>query len=122
MAHPNVEVILNADTKKILHDDKKQVHGLVYLDKKTNTEKTLAVQGVFVEIGVIPNSEIVKDILKVTQMNSIIVDPRTPRTSDSGIWAAGDVTDALYRQNNISSGDAIKAILNIYEELHVKSK
>ena len=122
MKHPNVEVILNADTKKVLHDDKKQVHGLVYVDKKTNTEKTLMVQGVFVEIGVIPNSEIVKDIIKVTPMNSIMVDPRTQRTSDAGIWAAGDVTDALYRQNNISSGDAIKAILNIYEELHVKGK
>ncbi len=118
----NVEIILNADTKEIVVDEKKMVHGLVYEDKKSGAKRTLEVQGVFVEVGVQPNSELVKDLVKLTPQGSIIVDPRTQRSSDGGIWAAGDVTDAPYRQNNISAGDAIKAVLNIYDELHVKGR
>jgi thioredoxin reductase len=51
-----------------------------------------------------------------------VVDHKTQRTSCLGIWAAGDVTDVLYKQNNISAGDAIKAVLNIYDYLHKESK
>ena len=117
----NVEIIFNADTKEIIADEKKFVHGIVYKDKKTGDEKKLDVQGVFVEVGVQPNSEFVAHLVKLTPQNAIVVDPRTQKSSDSGIWAAGDVTDGLYRQNNVSAGDAIKALLNIYEELHVKN-
>jgi alkyl hydroperoxide reductase subunit F len=116
----NVELILNCATKEIIVDDKKQVHGLVYVDGKTGTEKTLDVRGVFVEVGVQPNSELVAHLVKLSPYGSIMVNPRTQMSSDNGIWAAGDVTDGLYRQNNVSAGDAIKAILNIYEEIHVK--
>ena len=119
--HPNVEVIFNAETKEILGEGK-SVSGLAYEDKTTGERKTLAVEGVFVEIGVLPNSEIVKEFVNTNEIGSIIVDPRTQKASAANIWAAGDVTDGLYRQNNISVGDAIKAILNIYDELYVKGK
>lgn len=119
--HKNVEVIFNAETKEIIGEDK-LVHGLVYEDKSTGERKTLAVRGVFVEIGAVPNSELVKGLVNVNEYGRIIVDPRTQQTSAQGIWAAGDVTDGLYQQNNISAGDALKAILNIYEVLYVKGK
>lgn len=122
MAHDNVHIIFNAETKEIIVDDKKQVHGLVYEDRKTRARTTLSVQGVFVEVGVQPNSELVAHLVTLSPHGSIVVDPRTQRSSDAGIWAAGDVTDGLYRQNNISAGDAIKAILNIYDTLHVRGR
>ncbi|KKT87156.1 MAG: NADH dehydrogenase [Microgenomates group bacterium GW2011_GWA1_Microgenomates_45_10] len=110
-----VEIIYNADTQEIMGD--KFVTGLRYRDNKTGEEKTLAVQGVFVEIGIVPNSDIVADLVKLNSRGEIVVDHKTQLTSDPGIWAAGDVTDVLYNQNNISAGDAIKAVLNIYDRI-----
>ena len=110
-----VQIIYNADTIEIMGD--KFVSGLRYKDNKTGEEKELAVQGVFVEIGIIPNSEIVKDIVKLNSKGEIIVNHETQVTSDPGIWAAGDVADVLYNQNNISAGDAIKAVLNVYDRI-----
>ena len=110
-----VQIIYNADTTEIMGD--KFVSGLRYKDNKTGEEKELAVQGVFVEIGIIPNSEIVKDIVKLNSKGEIIVNHKTQVTSDPGIWAAGDVADVLYNQNNISAGDAIKAVLNVYDRI-----
>jgi alkyl hydroperoxide reductase subunit F len=111
-----VEIIYNAETKEIKGEG--MVAGIVFSDLKTGEEKTIAVEGVFVEIGATPNSEFVSELLEVNQYGAIIVDARTQATTCRGIWAAGDVTDAPYRQNNISVGDAIKAILNIYESFH----
>jgi len=56
-------------------------------------------------------------LVKVDETGHIVVDHRTQQTSQPGIWAAGDATDVLYKQNNISAGDAIKAVLNIYDKL-----
>ncbi len=112
---PKVEVIYNAQTLEILGE--KMVSGLKYQDLKNNQEKILELEGVFIEIGILPNSEIVQGLVEVDPRGRIIVDHKTQRTSAPGIWAAGDVTDVLYNQNNISSGDAIKAVLNIYETL-----
>ena len=80
----------------------------------------LAVGGVFVEIGAIPSSDLVKGLVQLDSRGNVIVDHKTQETSDPGIWAAGDVTDVLYKQNNISAGDAIKALLNIDEKLRKK--
>ena len=110
-----VEIIYNADTQEILGD--KFVTGLRYKDNKTGEEKTLAVQGVFVEIGIIPNSDIVEDLVKLNSKGEVIVNHRSQVSSDPGIWAAGDVTDVLYNQNNISAGDAVKAVLNIHDRI-----
>lgn len=96
------------------------VEGLEYLEKGTGAVKVLPVQGVFVEAGVVPNSEPVRDLVNVNERGEVVVDPMTQATSVPGIWAAGDVTDGLYRQNNISAGDAIKAVLNICNFLKLK--
>ena len=110
-----VEIIWNAATQEIVGKD--FVTGLKYQDAKSGEMKELAVDGVFVEIGLVPNSDFVKDFVDRDAYGAVKVDARTQMTSCPGVWAAGDVTDALYKQNNISAGDAIKAVLNIYDHL-----
>ncbi len=112
---PKITAINNAETQEILGD--KFVSGLKYLDKNDNRVKELKVEGIFVEIGSVPNSEFIKDLVKTNQKGEIIIDHKTGETSQSGIFAAGDVTDELYKQNNISAGDAIKAVLSAYNYL-----
>ncbi len=114
--NPKLEIIYNAEAKEILGND--FVAGLKYLDKKANRENQLALSGVFVEIGSVPNADFVKDLVKLDNWGQIIVDHKTQASSEKGIWAAGDVTDVLYKQNNISAGDAVKAVLNIYGYLN----
>jgi len=113
---PKFELIINAETLEILGEEK--VSGLKYKDLKTNQEKILPVGGVFVEIGILPNSEMLGDLVEKDKFGDIIIDHKTQKTSCPGVWAAGDVTDVLYKQNNISTGDAIKALLNIYDEIN----
>lgn len=115
-ASPKFELLTMAEPQKVLGND--FVSGLEYLDRKTNGTKKLDLQGVFVEIGAIPNSEFVKDKVTTDKAGDIVVDHRTQKTSHSRIWAVGDVSDVLYKQNNISAGDAVKAVLNIYDELN----
>jgi len=114
-SNAKVEIITQADTEEILGDN--FVTGLRYKDRKEGTLKELKVSGVFVEVGALPNSEIVKGLADINAKGEVISDPRTQATSNPGIWAAGDVSDALYKQNNTSAGDAIKAALNIYDKL-----
>lgn len=112
----NVEILVNVQVKEII-GDASGVTGLKYVSTATNEEKTLPVQGVFVEIGILPNSEIVKGLAELDQFGEVVVNHKTQETSCPGLWAAGDVTDVLYKQNNISAGDAVKAVLNIYERM-----
>lgn len=112
LAHPHMKALTNAETQKIFGE--KFVKGLVYKDTKTGEEKTLDVTGVFVEIGLIPSTGFVKDLVTLNEFGQVKVDPRTQATSMTGIWAAGDCTDGLYHQNNIAAGDAVKALEDIY--------
>lgn len=93
------------------------VTGLRYQDLKEQKEKILPVDGVFVEIGSIPNSEFAQGVVEMNERNEILIDHKTGATSVPGIFAAGDVTDELYKQNNISAGDSIKALLSAYNYL-----
>lgn len=111
-----VEIILNAKTIEIVGEG--FVTGLKYEDRSTGETKELALGGVFVEIGAIPNTGFVKDLVKLNDFGEIIVDHKTQRASMDGIWAAGDASDVLYKQNNVSAGDAVKAVLNIDSHLH----
>lgn len=111
----SVEYIFNAVPTAIAGDG--FVSGMRYKDTATGEEKTLVVQGVFIEIGSVSNSGLAKDLVATDAQGRIIVDPRTARTSVLGIWAAGDVTDGLYQQNNIAAGDAIRALLNAHAYL-----
>ncbi|RJQ37789.1 hypothetical protein C4552_00120 [Candidatus Parcubacteria bacterium] len=113
--NPKVKIILNAQTQEIVGD--KFVTGLRYQDAKTEEIKELAVDGVFVEIGAVPNSEMVKGVVQLNPFGEVIIDHRTAATSKPGIFAAGDVTDELYKQNNISAGHGITAALSAYNYL-----
>jgi alkyl hydroperoxide reductase subunit F len=118
LAHPNMTAINNADTTEILGEG--MVKGLTYTDKETGEEKTLDVQGVFVEIGMVPNTDIVDGLVELDDYKRVIVDPKNQTTSVPGVWAAGDCTNELYHQNNIAAGDAVKALEDIY--VYIKTR
>lgn len=114
------ELILNAEVIEIIGD--KFVSSLKYRDKQTKEEKTMALDGVFVEIGSVPNSEIVKGLVELDQWGQVVIDSRHASTSHPGIFAAGDITNDPYKQNNISAGDAVKAALAAYNYLLQRQK
>ena len=74
----------------------------------------MPVAGIFVEIGLLPNSDWLGDTLELNEIKQIKVDPKTQRTSHPRVWAAGDITDGVYHQNNIAAGDAVKALEDVY--------
>lgn len=115
LAKPNVSLITPAEVIEVKGEQ--FVNGLIYKNTETGEEKELAVNGIFVEIGMIPATSFVKDIVELNEYNKIIVDPMTERTETPGIWAAGDCTNGLYHQNNIAVGDAVKALEDIYMSL-----
>jgi alkyl hydroperoxide reductase subunit AhpF len=92
----------------------KSVTGLRYKDLETGNEYELVVKGVFVAIGSVPNSDFVKNLVETNQSGEILVDHKTSRTSKWGIFAAGDVTNDPFKQNNISAGDGVRAALSAY--------
>ncbi len=112
---PKVEIIYFAQTQEIL--GKETVTGIKYLNTQDNQVRELPLDGVFVEIGSAPNSDFLGTLVEKTPAGEIVVNPLNQQTSQSGIWAAGDVTMLPYRQNNISAGDAVKALLNIQDYL-----
>jgi alkyl hydroperoxide reductase subunit F len=114
-ADSRVEILWNTAVEEIRGDA--FVNGIKYKNVKTGESKELPLEGVFVEIGLVPNSDFVKDIVKLNETGHVVIDARTQQTSCPGIWAAGDVSDVLYEQNNISVGDAVKAVLNVYEKI-----
>ena len=114
------EIVLNAQTIEVLGE--KFVNGLKYKNIKTNEEKVLPVEGIFVEIGSIPNSEIVKDLIELDKWGQVKIDSKHAATSHPGVFAAGDITDDPYKQNNISAGDAVKAALAAYAYLLQREK
>lgn len=119
-SNKKVEIILNAKTMEIVGEG--FVTGLKYEDRSTGKTKELALGGVFVEIGAIPNTGFVKDLVELNDFGEIIVDHKTQKASIDGIWAAGDASDVLYKQNNVSAGDAVKAVLNIDSHLHEREE
>jgi len=116
LSHPNMKAVKNVVLKEIKGD--KFVESLVY--EEEGKEKTIPVTGIFVEIGLIPTTDFLKELVPLNKFGQIIVDPRTQRTEVGGVWAAGDSTDGLYHQNNIAAGDAVKALEDIYLYLHAK--
>lgn len=115
LASEKVNVLYNAVPQSILGET--SVAGVVYKDAVTSEEKVLEVNGVFVEIGMIPNTEFVKGLVILNEREEIVLDHRTKETSKPGIFATGDATDAPYKQNNISAGDGVVAALSAYDYL-----
>jgi alkyl hydroperoxide reductase subunit F len=124
----NEEKVREADKVRILGSvavgkimGGQSVTGVQYRDTESGETTELAVQGVFIAIGAVPNSEFVKDLVKTNNDGEIRVDPLTGRTSREGIFAAGDVTQDPFKQNNIAAGDGVRAALSAYYYLlHMK--
>ncbi|MGV3495115.1 MAG: alkyl hydroperoxide reductase subunit F [Ramlibacter sp.] len=112
---PNVDVILNAQTTEVAGDGQK-VSGLVYKDRASGEEKRVAVEGVFVQIGLVPNTEWLKGTLELSKHGEIIVDARGA-TSLPGVFAAGDCTTVPFKQIIIAAGDGAKAALSAFDYL-----
>ncbi len=112
-ASPKVSVKYQVTTQAILGED--HVTGIVLQNTETNTTEDLTLDGVFVEIGMLPNTEFVKDMVKLNERGEIVVDARTAATSEPGIFATGDATDLPYKQNNISAGVGVTAALSAYD-------
>jgi alkyl hydroperoxide reductase subunit F len=109
---PQVKIIANAEVQEILGEQ--TVTGLRYKNKNADEIKNLQVGGVFVEIGSIPNSDFVRDLVETNEAGEVVVDHRTADTSKKGIFAAGDVTSDPFKQNNIAAGDGVRAALSAY--------
>lgn len=118
LSNPKMKAIKNTEMLEIFGE--KFVKGMKIRHKDTGAEETLNASGIFVEIGQIPATDFVKDIVTLDKIGKIITDPMTQRTETPGIWAAGDVTNGLYHQNNIAAGDAVKALEDIYLAIHTK--
>ena len=115
LSNPKIRGISNVDLLEIKGD--KFVESLIYNDKDTEKEVELPASGIFVEIGADPSVKYLNnEIVKFNEKNEVIVD-KNQKTSQPGIWAAGDCTDGLYKQNNIAAGDAAKALEDIYKFL-----
>lgn len=93
------------------------VESITYIDANGN-DVEIKTSAVFVEIGQVPATSFVENVVNLTSTKNIIIDPRTQATSVKGIWSAGDCTDVLYHQNNIAAGDAVRALEDIYLHLH----
>lgn len=116
LSHPNMKGLLNAEPIEIKGD--KFVNAILYKDTITGEEKELPVTGVFVEVGLIPNTSFLESVVPTNERGQVLIDPKNQRTQTLGIWAAGDCTDTLYHQNNIASGDAVRALEDIYLYIH----
>ncbi|AUZ46421.1 alkyl hydroperoxide reductase subunit F [Pseudomonas orientalis] len=112
---PNVDVITSALTSEVKGDGQK-VTGLVYKDRDSGEFKTLDLEGIFVQIGLLPNTDWLKGTVELTPRGEIIVDARG-ETSLPGVFAAGDVTTVPYKQIVIAVGEGAKASLSAFDHL-----
>jgi alkyl hydroperoxide reductase subunit F len=112
LAHPNMHVITNAEPTEVLGEQ--FVTGFKYKNIDSKEIKECNVSGIFVEAGVLPNTEFAEKLVEFDAVKRVKIDARNQRTSANGIWAAGDCTDELYHQNIIAAGDGAKALEDIY--------
>lgn len=117
LANPHMKSITGVKPKEVIGE--KFVTGIVYTDIDGN-DTTLPVSGIFVEIGLVPSTDYVADLVELDEYKRIKIDPWTQQTNVAGVWAAGDCTNIKYHQNNISAGDAVRALEDIY--VHLKTK
>jgi len=111
---PNVTIIMNAQTTEVTGTDK--VNGLTYKDRATGETHKLELEGIFVQIGLLPNTDFVKDTLTLSKFREIEVNARG-ETSAHGIFAAGDCTTQPYKQIIISMGSGATASLSAFDYL-----
>jgi alkyl hydroperoxide reductase subunit F len=112
---PNVTIHANAQTTEITGDGSK-VNGLSYKDRATDTVHHIELEGVFVQIGLVPNTEFLKGTLELSKFGEIVVDAKG-HTSMPGVFAAGDCTTVPYKQIIIAAGEGAKAALSAFDYL-----
>lgn len=112
---PNVSVHTNAQTLEVTGDGQK-VNGLRYRDRATGQEHQAELAGVFVQIGLVPNTEWLKGSVELSRYGEIVIDERGA-TSAPGIFAAGDATTVPYKQIIVASGEGAKAALSAFDHL-----
>ncbi len=111
---PNVTVIKNAQTTAVTGADK--VNGLVYKDRVSGEEKRIELEGIFVQIGLLPNTDFLKGTVELTRFGEIAIDAKG-QTSVPGVFAAGDCTTVPYKQIIIAMGEGAKASLAAFDHL-----
>jgi alkyl hydroperoxide reductase subunit F len=111
---PNVKVIMNAQTTEITGDQK--VNGLSYKDRASGAQEHIELEGVFVQIGLVPNTEWLKGAVELSRHGEIVVNERG-QTSVPGVFAAGDATTVPFKQIIIAAGDGAKAALGAFDHL-----
>ncbi len=112
---PNVTVHTNAQTTEITGDGNK-VNGLSYKDRATGVEHHVPLEGVFVQIGLVPNTEWLKGTVALSRFGEIVVDAKG-HTNVPGVFAAGDCTTVPYKQIVIAAGEGAKASLSAFDHL-----
>ena len=115
LSMPNVTVITNAQTTEVIGDGSK-VTGLHYTDRATGEQQQVALEGIFVQIGLLPNTDWLKGTVELTRHGEIEVDSHA-RTDVPGVFAAGDCTTVPYKQIVIAAGDGAKAALSAFDHL-----
>ena len=110
---PNTEVILNALSTEVIGDGQ-QVTALKYQDRGTEQEHTVELAGIFVQIGLLPNTEFLKDQVELSNRGEIVINARN-ETNRSGVFAAGDCTTVPYKQIVIAAGEGAKASLSAFD-------
>lgn len=118
LSHPKMTALKNTEPISIQGDQ--MVKSITVKNKLTNKESVLETSGVFVEIGQIPNTDYLGELVEKDKYNRITIDPWTQKTSADGIWSAGDCTTVLFHQNNIAAGDGVRALEDIYLHLHAR--
>ena len=111
----NVTIHVNAQTTEITGDGTK-VNGLRYKDRATGEEHHVELEGVFVQIGLVPNTEFLKGTVELSRFGEIIIDAKG-HTNVPGVFAAGDCTTVPYKQIVIAAGDGAKAALSAFDFL-----
>ncbi|MGN6738390.1 alkyl hydroperoxide reductase subunit F [Dyella sp.] len=112
---PNVAILLNAQTTEVFGDGQK-VNGLTYKDRISGNTHTVDLEGIFVQIGLLPNTEWLKGTVKLSARGEIVIDDRG-ETSVPGVYAAGDATTVPYKQIVIAMGAGSTAALSAFDHL-----
>ena len=112
---PNVTIIKNAQTTEVLGDGSK-VTGLSYKDRSNDEVKQVQLEGIFVQIGLLPNTDWLKGTLELNKMGEIVIDAKG-QTSVPGVFAAGDCTNVPYKQIIVAAGAGAVAGLSAFEHL-----
>jgi alkyl hydroperoxide reductase subunit F len=111
----NVEIIVNAQTTEVLGNGK-HVTGLNYLNRATDKQESIELAGIFVQIGLVPNSQFLQGTIDLTERGEVITNQKG-ETNMAGVYAAGDVTDTPYKQIIIAMGSGATAALGAFDYL-----